>query len=55
MKTPYFIVQLHHKFLKYIYTLVLGKQIFIVYPLNTTGEGFLKSIVLKLGKSDLFC
>ena len=42
MKTPYCIVQLHHKFLKYIYTLVLGKQIFIVYPLNTTGEGYLK-------------
>ena len=53
MKTPQFIVQLHPRCLKNIYTLVLCKQTFIVEQLNTTREGFQKSVVLKMEKGEL--
>ena len=53
MKTPDFIVQLPHKCLKYIYTLVLYKQTFNIKYLDTSREGFLKSVVKKNGNSGI--
>ena len=40
--------------LKYIYDLVLCKQTFNVKYLDTTREGFLKSVVQKMEKGDYF-